>query len=305
MLKLTHITLISILSASSLWVVPAWAEEQQKQAPHEQKWGGHIEFEAKKGNQRTLQETEFFIPLEQDTNSLMFLDIRSMLDNQQSREGNIGLGYRTILDMPFLGQQWIAGIYGFADLRRSPNDNTFLQATMGGEFLSEDYDARLNVYIPEANQKELPGTDNVTGTLSGTQLRLIGTANQRERALPGFDAEVGVKLPVLEENISSVRLYGGGYYFDADGYDEVSGPRGRFEVNWDDVPVFGQDSRFTLGAEIQHDNVRGRTAFALARLRIPLQSFKKQKQHSSYLSALERRMTERVVRDIDIVSNTF
>ncbi|MCB1652387.1 MAG: inverse autotransporter beta domain-containing protein, partial [Alphaproteobacteria bacterium] len=293
---------MSALSLSSVLSCLAWAGDSSRSLP-EQKWGGHIELEVKKGNERALQETELFIPLQQDSRSLLFLNARGVFDDQHSKEGNVGLGYRAMLETPFLGQDWIAGIYGFADLRRSPNDNNFMQATVGAELLSEDYDLRLNAYIPHAKEQEISGTNNVTGTLAGTQLRLVGAANQRERALPGFDAEVGVKLPLLADYVSSMRAYGGGFYFDADGYDRVAGPRGRFEVSWDDFVSFGEGSRFTLGTEIQHDDVRGRTAFASARLRIPLQSFKKSQTVKRALSPLERRMTERVVRDVDIVSN--
>lgn len=64
--------------------------------------------------------------------------------------------------------------------------------------------------------------------------------------------------------------YASGFHFDSDGYDNVTGPRGRIEVSYDNVPYLGTGSRFTLGFEGQTDNIRGGQSFGIARLRIPL-----------------------------------
>lgn len=294
-------SLLTIFCLSLLSATPIHAASQStKNTP--QKWNGYIEFEARKGNSRDITETELFIPITQNKNSLLFLDVRGMLDNKDSEEGNIGIGYRKILSKPILGEKWIVGGYGFFDTRNTPAGNTFHQATIGLEALSENWDIRANAYIPETTEKEIRGTANINGTLSGTQLRIVGTDNVKERSLPGFDAEIGYKLPIFEKEIDEIRVYGGGFHFDASGYDNVSGPRGRFELRWNDIPHFGEGSRLTLGAEIQHDDVRDHTAFAIARLRIPFQTFKHPKTKQRPLSPLERRMTESVVRDIDIVS---
>ncbi len=294
-------SLLAIFCLPLLGTAPLHAKSQPLQnIPH--KWNGYIEFEARKGNNRDLAETEVFIPITQNEDSLLFLDVRGMFDNQDSEEGNIGIGYRKILSKPILGQKWIVGGYGFFDTRNTPAGNTFHQATIGLEALSENWDIRANAYIPETTEKEIRGTANVNGTLSGTQLRIVGTDNVKERSLPGFDAEIGYKLPIFKKEIDEIRVYGGGFHFDASGYDNVSGSRGRFELRWNDIPHFGEGSRLTLGAEIQHDDVRDHTAFAIARLRIPFQTFKNSKIKQRPLSPLERRMTESVVRDIDIVS---
>ena len=93
-----------------------------------------------------------------------------------------------------------------------------------------------------------------------------------------------------------------GFHFNAGGYDDVTGPRARFELRWNDLPYYGEGSRFTLGAEVQTDDVRDETGFLMARLRIPFQSFTNKKSKHKYLSPLEMRMTETVIRDIDIVA---
>ena len=165
---------------------------------------------ARKGNHRDLGEANLFIPFYQNHDSLVFVDIRGFLDNQSTREGNFGIGYRKIHKNAFLGKDWILGGYGFFDIRHTQYGNRFVQGTFGIEALSEDWDARANIYLPQTSEKDITGTDNVTTVVAGTQLRLQGTNNVRERALPGFDIEFGYKLPVFEEYIDEVRVYGGG-----------------------------------------------------------------------------------------------
>jgi len=270
-------------------------------SPTPSKWSSHIELELRKGNRRNLTESELFLPISQNENSLLFADIRGMQDNNQNQEGNIGIGYRKITENGFLGKDWVLGSYAFLDIRNTEADNKFVQGTVGLEALSEHLDIRANFYAPQAKEKDVSGTANVTGTVVGTQLRVIGTGNIKERALPGLDFEIGYKLPILENTIDAVKIYGGGYYFDANDYRTVAGPRGRLELQWQDFMGMGDDTRLTLGAEIQHDRVRQTTAFGMARLRIPLYNINKRPPDNT-LTAIERRMTERVIRDVDIVN---
>jgi hypothetical protein len=66
------------------------------------------------------------------------------------------------------------------------------------------------------------------------------------------------------------------------------------------VPGLWDGARITFGAEYQHDDERGHQAFGLARLRIPLQVFAS--ADPNRLTPQERRMTDPVIRDVDIVS---
>ncbi len=120
--------------------------------------------------------------------------------------------------------------------------------------------------------------------------------------MAGFDIELGYKIPVFDKYIDEVRAYGGGFHFAANGYDSITGPRARLDLRWNDLPCYGKGSRFSLGAEIQHDNVRQRTGFVIARLRLPLQTFKSKNSKYPRLSTLELRMTDSIERDIDIVA---
>lgn len=139
----------SILALSSvILVMPAMAQDTTSS----NKWGGHIELEGKLGNDRDLGEAGIFLPLHQNEESLIFTDIRGRFDNNDSQEYNLGLGYRKIIN-----DDLILGGYGFYDHRRTPNNNEFDQLTLGLEALTQTYEARLNAYLPESDEKFLGG----------------------------------------------------------------------------------------------------------------------------------------------------
>jgi hypothetical protein len=69
-----------------------------------------------------------------------------------------------------------------------------------------------------------------------------------------------------------------------------------------EVPGLWKGARLALGAELQHDHARGRQAFVSLRLRIPFGGGSGERAGS--LNAQERRMTEPVMRDVDIVTQS-
>lgn len=274
--------------------VCAIAWQPAEAADFASKWGAHVELEGRGGSGRALGDAGLFAPLWQNETSLLFADIRARFDDNSSREGNFGIGLRHMLD-----NGWNIGGYGYFDIRRSGYDNTFRQLTLGVEALSTDFDVRFNGYLPFGQRAYDTGQAD-TASISGSNIWIHGT---EERALTGFDGEIGWRLPVLAaDDATQIRAYAGGFYFDSDKIDEaIAGPRGRLEVSFDGLPDLigvAEGTRLTIGAELQHDNVRGTEASAVARLRIPLG----QAEKSGGLTAQEARMTERVVRDIDVVT---
>lgn len=256
------------------------------------KWSAFMDVEGKLGTKRHLGELDFFIPILQNDNTLLFTDIRYKMDNQQSHEGNFGLGLRHILP-----SDWIVGGYGYYDRRKSSYDNIFKQVTLGVEMLSNDWDFRANAYLPTG--KDVYEVDSFnTAEISGTTITFRGG---EEHSMKGYDAEIGWRVPLFDEQEShQVRLYAGGYRFYKDGLESIEGPRGRVELSFDEVPFLWEGARFTLGAETQRDDVRGRQSFANFKLRIPFSTSSMDKK--SKLNAIEKRMTTPIVRDVDIVS---
>ncbi len=263
------------------------------------KWGPHLDLEGKWGNRRSLGDIGLFAPLWQSPTSLFFTDIRGRLDDRDSREGNFGFGLRHMLP-----SGWNAGIYGYYDARRTGNGNFFQQATLGAELLSSDFDLRVNGYLPFGKRKYgIGGTGGAPFAefANGTIEIVTPGGGFVERALRGFDAEIGWRVPVFPvDSFTQVRAYAGGFWFDGDGFvQDIAGPRGRIEFSFEQPSGPWAGSRLTLGAEVQHDDVRGTNAFAVARLRIPLQPVERSARR---LTPQESRMTERVVRDVDIVA---
>ncbi|HEY4135234.1 MAG TPA: inverse autotransporter beta domain-containing protein [Alphaproteobacteria bacterium] len=285
----------AFLASAALIALPVAAKAQSAD-----KWGAHLDLEGKAGTDRNLGEGDLFLPLAQTDTTLVFGDMRMRFDDQESSEGNIGLGVRHMLS-----SGWNLGAYGYFDRRSTENDSIFSQATLGLEALSTDWDVRVNGYLPLGDDsRTLASTPGIsTASLSGAIVQVVTTQGSfvEERALGGFDAEVGWRLPLFDaEADRQLRFYVGGYRFTADGLDDVTGPRARLDFTMQTVPFLWEGSRLTLGAEIQHDDPRGTQAFAGLRLRIPLQ----REDDAPTLTALEQRMTDTVVRDIDIVSQT-
>ena len=282
-----RLALASTVSMIALGVGAASAQETSEATGA--RWSAHGSLTARVGTERHIGELDLFLPLWQDESSMLYGDLRAQTDDDGNQEGNAGLGFRK------MGESWILGGYGFFDYRKSDETgNSFMQGTLGVEALSETLDLRANVYIPEGGEKAAP---------SATGFDIVGGSLQMragfERALPGFDGEVGYRLWGSQDGGKEVRAFAGGYYFDAADYDTVAGGRGRVEARLFDLGFLGEGSRFTLGAEVTQDNVRDTQGFAIARLTIPFGGGRR-----SGRGGLDRRMTDYVVRDVDVITGT-
>ncbi|MDO9415427.1 inverse autotransporter beta domain-containing protein [Pararhizobium sp.] len=272
------------------------------------RWGASVDVGGRVGQGREIGETSLFAPLWQNDTSLFFTDLRGSFDDSHAREGNFGLGFRHMLD-----SGWNIGAYSYFDVRRSALGNTFHQATFGLEALSESFDLRANVYLPVGDSEKAFDTASVRNTgpelvLTGNQLAIqrsttTSVFTMTEKAMKGFDAEVGLRLPVLPDDWNvDLRAFAGGYHFEADGVQDISGPRGRLELSARDVAGL-PGVRLTAGLTYQHDQVRGSQWIAGARLTIPLQAPSRAEDREP-LTYMQQRMTEGVVRDVDIVAGS-
>ncbi|MDO9417419.1 inverse autotransporter beta domain-containing protein [Pararhizobium sp.] len=276
------------------------------------RWGASVDVGGRVGSGREIGETSLFAPLWQNDTSLLFTDLRGSFDDSQAREGNFGLGFRHMLD-----SGWNIGAYGYFDVRRSALGNTFHQATVGLEALSENLDFRANVYLPVGDTDKTleTGRQSVTSIsgqkliLNGSRLTIEGIATTRtitstvtEKAMKGVDAEIGLRLPVLPDDWNvDLRAFAGGYHFEADGVRNISGPRGRLELSARDVAGL-PGVRLTAGVTYQHDQMRGSQWITGARLTVPLHAPSNVNELPP-LTTMQQRMTDSVVRDIDIVSD--
>lgn len=276
------------------------------------RWNPWIEFGGRVSDGRAIGEANLFAPLMQNRDTLVFADVRGMFDDTDAREGNFGLGVRRMLS-----NGWNLGAYGYFDIRRSSLDNTFHQATLGFEALSRNFDLRANAYLPVGDREQRVGLGSSSTSIFGASQTILtgGTLAIQtdvtttttgttlvEKALAGVDAEAGVRVPVfgLDSGLD-LRAYAGGYWFDGSGVEKIAGPRARLELTAHDLGGL-PGVRLTAGVTVQHDEVRDEQVIGYARLRLPLQLASAGPRQP--LTYMERRMTDAVVRDVDIVSNS-
>lgn len=276
------------------------------------RWGPWVEMGGRFSDSRSIGEANLFAPVWQNSDSLLFFDVRASFDNHHAREGNFGLGFRHMLD-----NGWNLGGYGYLDVRRSSAGNSFYQTTLGVEALGETFDFRANAYLPIGKREKWQATSTSTSTIStapeavltGTSLaiqrQVIDTVTTNyliERAMAGFDAEIGARLPVFsgDDFKLDVKAFAGGYHFEAEGMRDISGPRARLELVARDFAAF-PGMKLTGGLTWQDDKVRGEQLIGSVGLRIP---FHAPARGAKPLSYMEERMMDAVVRDVDIVTNS-
>lgn len=281
--------------AGILFLIPlnAFAQDPEWLEEDDYLYRAYFDFSAAAGSQRETGQGLLFVPLAQDAESIFFADLRGNIFDNSSLEGNFGLAYRRMVS-----DQWIAGLYGFFDIRRSEFNNTFEQGSFGFELLSIEWDFRVNGYVPTLKQKRVGSLS--TAYLSGTNIVVQGG---EERAYWGTDFEVGRLVKTFDEMEidAELRAYAGGYYFDnsAPGFKEMAGPRMRLEFRMFDLPILGNGSRVVLGGQYQYDELRGSQGTGMVTVRVPLPG----SRGGQRLNRFQRRMVTPIVRDIDIVLN--
>ncbi|WP_026303963.1 inverse autotransporter beta-barrel domain-containing protein [Kaistia granuli] len=205
---------------------------------------------------------DIFLPFALGEGSIGFGDLRGHMNNDQMTQASLGLGWRMNLD-----GVWTVGAYGYYDYLRTGRDNDFHQISAGAELISRDMVFRMNGYLPFGDAYGSASDANAAMIEAG---RLVFRAGQ-EHALAGVDAEAGFRLPMFDaKSATQMMLYGGGYWYDGDKLDDITGISARAELSFADLPGFTQGSTFSLSAGFTYDNEDKAEAQFLARLRIPL-----------------------------------
>ena len=244
----------------------------------------------KYSNNRTVGRAELFLPFYQTNKSLVFTDIRYWLDNNSTNEGNLGLGYRQIFD-----DEYILGIYEFYDRRKSQYGNSFAQFTTGAELLTVNYDFRANLYSPTGTTEKPIGSGGSSAStgyfLNGHNVVYVKETNvSSEYALKGYDIEIGRKLPFFDD----FRVFIAGYKFNNHNID-INGYRYRGLYTF----LKSKNSKLFLEGERSDDSTRGATSYVGFRYSYNFGEIRKNK-----LTDLEKRMTNQVIRDLDIVTQS-
>lgn len=251
---------------------------------------GRAETNLRYGEERSIFMTEFWAPITQTEDSVFYIDLRLMGDDQDNREGNLGLGYRHALSLPLLGDG-VGGVHAWIDRRITQMDSHFYQSTLGAEWLGQWVDLRLNGYIGLSGERRVSTPDIFTPSFSGSGIFVDVRPGGEivEEVMDGGDAEVGFKLPILKGELESVRFYAGGYHFEGESSDDVTGWRTRMTA---DI-----NSDFQIGARFQRDDERGSQGFLEATIRFPFGN-----KASERKEGIRARLDESPERDIDIVT---
>jgi|GEM_PF-3102408 len=302
-----------LLAAGSLLPGAAATASAARPAP----WEPHLEIEAKPGTQRSLASMRIFYPLSQSDDSLLYADLRGVLSNDPSREGNIGIGFRRILS----SRSAIFGAYAFYDVRRTASGNTWRQGTAGLELLGTDWETRVNAYLPEEGKKPA-GESFFSGfVVKGTTLVYQDAhIDNYETAMRGFDVEIGRRVASAG---GDTRVYLAGFHFTAPEVSDVTGARLGIETRQAGLFSRWPYLELAAGAEVQADNVRGTQAFLNLGVRIPFGPGQAPVSGEASGQAIDpaggalggsagpggsdlrNRMTATVRRDVDVVTQTI
>lgn len=262
---------------------------------HAQKYTANVELSAKKGItgkskfKRDIGRLGLLFPFWQHESAVAYFTAIGMKDTKHSIEGNFGVGLRKIIN-----NSYILGTYGFYDVRNTPNNNNLHQITMGAEYLTHNFETRLNLYVP-INEKILSATEiyDISYDPKFTRTKVGKSAIENvEKGLIGVDVEVGGSLPA-HTNLSAYIAY---YYFDAKDAKAVYGPRARakytladwlsleYEASFDSKRKFISSIGINLNWRFGAKNSLGKQI---------------------KLSRIEQKMTQLPVRDVDIVSQVL
>ena len=150
----------------------------------------------------------------------VFADVRGFVTNRSQGGGNLGIGYRRLMD------NWNAwgGASAWYDADQSTS-KMFQQVGLSFEGLIQQLEFRSNVYLPFTSSQTL-GNAIGNSSIVGNQL-LFGRITDIGTALRGVDFEVGYSQPIRDRHV--IRGFIGGYHFDGGSTGGINGFKARVE----------------------------------------------------------------------------
>ncbi|MBT9316104.1 DUF1565 domain-containing protein [Leptothoe spongobia] len=251
----------------------------------------HLNHNSSGGGFDGFTSVEGFIPLDQTPGrNVTYFNGRVNLDNDANLGSNVIFGHRVYV----LESGRIYGGYVAWDVRDTGSE-TFHQLGVGFESLGDNWDWRVNGYLPIGDTRRGDSSDGpqITGVNFQDNALLLDVLDFRDfqAALGGIDAEVGTKLAEFD-NGGELRAFGGAYYLDGEGTDGAIGGRLRLEVN----PV----DYLTLGAGVQSDEIFGTNILLQARLSFPSSGVRNRSDESAS-NSLYTRVADPIARNHAIV----
>ena len=264
-------------------------------------WGAWGELGAQAGSE-SAAFLEGFMPVGQDGDSLVFLDLR--LDYGENARGSMSVGFGI---RELVADDLVLGANAFVDVVRTENSKYHLGATLGLEAFTSIFDLRLNAHIPLGGATELASRTVATGVdiVNNQLVEQRALVERKEALLYGLTGEIGALFDSPFARDQQFRTYVGGYVYDRGGYKMETGARLGVEYRINDALGLS-GSRLTLGAELVYDKHDKLDAIASARFRMPLYAGRVEAgdDRASRLTPIRERMGEGVRRDKGIRAGT-
>ena len=205
--------LVSILLLTAVSFISRAQEEPQ---PQPDPFGAYLQIQTgERGGYSNGNQTEamFFVPITQDnTSSILFVDLRTVLSDDAGQNLSLGLGYRKIVN-----EKFILGGNAAVDRRQSSSGESYTQGQVGIEVMMNRLDISANFYKPlSSSENELFYAEGYTARLDGNRAFIDGTTlGLYEQALDGWDVHAAYNFA----SIGDTNFFAKGSYYEYDGGD--------------------------------------------------------------------------------------
>ena len=244
---------------------------------------------------RIIYYSDQFIPIVGNKKVLAFFNPKFVWDSKHTNEQNFGFGARGL----FFNERFIFGGNFYYDTKLSQNKKRYNQLGCGVEGMSKWVDVRSNFYFPISSKRFI---DDSAVYSFGTRSLIKRLTSQYEEPLRGIDYEGGFLIPYVSRYLETRAYLGGYYYFSKLGSD-INGIKGRLEIR--PTPLL------TLNVEITKDNTFSSKVyvggyitfpFSLGKSKNPCKDWKEMFLFGKGARPLRKRMTDPVIRDLDVIS---
>jgi hypothetical protein len=281
MSRISRIAVLIIIAVQSFTLARAQESHPESMEAQNDLPAGALTLGVRGGESFSEEQLDVLVPFYAYGGAgLWFINPRATGTNMEEEEFNLGVGYRHL----FLDHNLIVGGNLYYDSRWPESGAQFDQMGFGIECLSLWVDARANYYLPEDKKELVDSSDERTlvdtssrttyeqwadeNTIyerrrtTTTQTFLNQHTDVYEGTLEGWDAEIGVRVPMPWETIET-RIFGGYYSFDPNiEVDRIEGWKARIEVRA--LPALLVDAEI-----FEDDALYGVDYLAGLRLRVP------------------------------------
>ncbi|MCB1224622.1 MAG: inverse autotransporter beta domain-containing protein [Verrucomicrobiales bacterium] len=247
-----------------------------------------------------------------DGASVLFFQSQYSFVSGDGFGASLGLAYRASLGergAGLLSEGAVFGVNLFSDLRRTAADHQFWQLGVGLEADSRFVSVRANGYIPMSERKQLGyrvyagnyWRQTATPTsYSDAVVSYYDLWNVYEEPMGGWDLEVGIRPPGLEQLTNVQLLLGYGRLEAESGALGAEIEGWRLGVEWRPVPAVALSVMW-----LEDQRYRGENWIAGLRMTLPLGDRQALKDAFTFQrSTVKQRMTQPVVRQAPAIQMT-